>query len=88
MASVFDSQGKHDKALEFFGKSLAIKLGTPCETHPSTATTFENIGMAHFKLGNKVKAKENLQRAAQIFIAALGPDHPITKACLEQLHEL
>ena len=41
---VYDSQGKYDEAAAMNKKSLAIKIKTLGEEHPSVATTLVNLG--------------------------------------------
>ena len=68
----------YDKALEYYGKDLAIcekVLGTE---HPSTAQSYNNIGITYYKQGNTDKALEYLGKALAIFKKKLGDNHPDT----------
>ena len=45
---VYEAQGKYDEAAAMYKKSLAIKIKTLGEEHPSVATTYGNLaGVSH-----------------------------------------
>ena len=43
MAGVYNNQGNYEKALEYFGKALAIRERVLGTEHPDTAVTYNNI---------------------------------------------
>ena len=53
--------------------------------HPSTATSYNNIGLTYNKQGNYPKALEYYQKALNILEKVLGPDHPNTKKTKENM---
>ena len=53
--------------------------------HPDTASTLNNIGTALHTQGRYPEARRALARALTIFEAALGPAHPRTVACCDDL---
>ena len=78
MAGVYYAQGDYGKALEYYGKALAIferVLGTD---HPDTATTYNNMGSAYRAQGDYEKALEYYEKALAISGRVLGTEHPST----------
>ena len=51
MGLTYKSKGEYDKALEYYAKALAIQLATLGENHPSTATTYGNMGSTYDSKG-------------------------------------
>ena len=39
--------GEYDRAIEYYERSLAIKLKTVGENHPGTAATYTSLGQAY-----------------------------------------
>jgi tetratricopeptide (TPR) repeat protein len=54
-----DAAGQYDKALEYYQKSLAIKLKQLGPDHPSVATSYNNIAFVY-------KAKKDLSKAKEL----------------------
>jgi len=79
MANVYDSQGNYEKALEYYGKALTIKLASLGDKHPSTAQTWFNIGLVYENRKMYADALGYYRKAHTVFLEAFGPDHPHTK---------
>jgi len=58
---VYSDQKKWELALADFNKAIAI--------NPDLAQVYSNRGVIYYKIGDKQKAREDLQRAAQLFLA-------------------
>ena len=86
MANVYNKQGKYDKALEYYEKSLVIKLKKLGDDHPSVADTKYNLALLYkIKLDNKVEAKKLFEDCVRIYTTAYGEDHPETIDAKEEL---
>jgi len=82
--------GEYDKAIEYYEKDLKITLATLGENHPSTATSYNNIGSVWKSKGKYDKAIEYLEKALKISINTLGEGHPnvaVVKGNLESAKE-
>ena len=55
---VYANKSEHDKALEYYQKSLAIKLKQLGTDHPSVAITYNNMAFVSKALKDLPKAKE------------------------------
>jgi tetratricopeptide (TPR) repeat protein len=77
-AKIYYILGEYDKAIEYYEKSLKIQLVTLGENHPSTATTYNNIGSAWKSKGEYDKAIEYYEKSLKIQLATLGENHPDT----------
>lgn len=73
--------GSKVKALvEYFSKSLDMKINTIDKGHPTTATTYFNIGVISYKDNSSSDVLENLKEAMKIRKkVVLGADHPATQ---------
>ena len=78
IGSVYKNQGDYPKALEYYGKALAIVEEVLGKDHPDTATTYNNIGLVYDNQGNYPKALEYYGKALAIYEKVLGKDHPST----------
>src|SRR5947207_2357334 len=79
------NQGKYKEAEPLYQRVLAIEeqeLGT---THPSTATTLNNLATLYDAQGQYKEAEPLYQRALAIRKQALGPTHPDTAESLSNL---
>ncbi len=76
IAVVWHNKGEYDKALEFYNKSLNIRLKNLGEEHPSVATSYNNIGRVWNNKGEYVKALEFYQKSLNIRLKTLGEEHP------------
>ena len=68
----------YGKALEYYQKALGIREEALGLGHPSTATTYNNIGGVYVEMGDYGKALEYYQKALGIHEEALGLGHPST----------
>ena len=78
MGSVYDGKGDYERALEYYGKSLAIKLATHGEQHPDTAATYNNMASVSYNRGRIDSALEYYGKSLAIKLATLGEQHPDT----------
>ena len=74
------AQGDYAKALEYYGKALAIRERVLGTEHPSTATTYNNIAGVYQAQGDYAKALEYYGKALAISERVLGTEHPYTAA--------
>ena len=82
---MYDNQGDYDKALEYLLKALAIREKVLGTEHPSTATSYNNIGMVYDNQGDYDKALEYFQKASEICEKVFGPEHPYTQTVRENI---
>jgi tetratricopeptide (TPR) repeat protein len=62
---------------------LAIREKVLGKDHPSTATSYNNIGSMYYQQGKYREALKYLEKALEICKAKLGEDHPYTKGTQE-----
>ncbi|CAF0813537.1 unnamed protein product [Adineta steineri] len=70
------NQEKHQEALAFYEKSIAIKNKTLPPNHPDLATSYHNIGNVHDNIGNYQKALLLHEKVLEIWQQSLPPNHP------------
>jgi len=75
-----NNAAQYDKALEYYRKSLAIKLKQLGPDHPSVATSYNNMALVYYAKKDLAKAKEYMGKAYAIRLKKLGPNHPHTKS--------
>ena len=80
MAGVFQAQGDYEKALEYYGKALAIRERVLGTGHPDTAVTYNNMAVVYEDQGDYEKALEYYGKALAIRERVLGTGHPDTAA--------
>ena len=68
------AKGDHDKALEFYGKALAIYEKVFGFEHPHTATSYGNIAYSYHALGNYSEALDACKKAVDIFEKVSGSE--------------
>ena len=61
---VYDRQGKYEEALEYYQKSLDIKIRVVGGDHPNVATSYNNIGNVYNRQGQYERALEYYQSSA------------------------
>ena len=66
------AKGDYEKAIESFGKSLAIMFATLGENHPNTTATYMNMGSAFHSKGDYDRALESYGKS----LAAWPSDSP------------
>ncbi|CAF0744151.1 unnamed protein product [Adineta steineri] len=70
------NQGKHQEALAFYEKSIAIKQTTLPPNHPDLAKSYNNIGNVHINMGNYPEALLSHEKALEIRQQLLPSNHP------------
>ena len=78
MAGVYKAQGEYEKALEYYGKALAIRERVLGTDHPDTAATYNNMALVFRAQGEYEKALEYYGKALATRERVLGPEHPDT----------
>ena len=68
-------QGNYKKALEVAQETLLATLDHFGITHPATASSYVNVGLAYKQLGNFELALEQYQKALQAYADTVGTDH-------------
>ena len=76
---MYKSQDDYKKALEYYGKALAIRERVLGPENPSTAATYNNIAGVYRAQGNYAKALEYYRKANAVFLSVLGEEHPYTQ---------
>ena len=71
--------------MDYYAKALAINQKVFGLKHPETAKIYNNIGMLCYYLHYYTEAQRCLQTAYDVFLKALGKDHPYTKDTKEAL---
>ena len=79
IGNVYNSQGQYERALEYYQKSLEIRIRVFGSDHPDVAVSYENLAAVYQTQGNHVQTKEMVTMAYHIFLKVLGPDHPQTQ---------
>ena len=77
--------GEYDKALELATKAMELATEKYGENHPSTATSYNNIGTAWDSKGEYDKAIEYYDKALKIKLATIGENHPSTATTYNNL---
>jgi len=78
IAGVFRAQVDYEKALEYYGKALAISERVLGTEHPDTATTYNDTGRVYYCQDDYARALEYYMKALSIRERVLGSDHPDT----------
>jgi len=78
VGEVYYHKGLHDKALEFFQKSLDIKIKVVGGVHRDVADMKYNMAGVFEDQGNLQEARKLFLESAEIFAALLGDDHDDT----------
>jgi tetratricopeptide (TPR) repeat protein len=88
MAVLYSDQGDYEKALEYYGKALAIRERVLGAEHPDTAKTYNNMAVVYENQGDYKKALEYCSKALAIRERVLGMDHPSTKGTKNLMTQL
>ena len=67
------------KALEYYGKALAIRERVLGTEHTYTAMTYNNMASVYSDQGDYEKALEYYEKALAVFKMKLGETHPYTQ---------
>ena len=85
LANVYYVQGDYEKALEYYGKALAIHERVLGSEHPDTASTYNNLAIVYHAQGDYEKALEYYGKALAIRERVLGSEHPDTVSTYNNL---
>ena len=88
IAGVYSNQGDYAKALEYYGKALAISERVLGKDHPSTATMYNNIAGVYYSQGNYGKALEYYGKVLAISERVLWKEHPDTAVTYNNIGEV
>ena len=88
MAGVYEDQGDYEKALEYYGKALAIRERVLGTGHPDTAVTYNNMALVYSNQGDYEKALKYYKRANAVFLSAFGENHPNTRVIQRNIKAL
>jgi tetratricopeptide (TPR) repeat protein len=78
IAKQFDFIAEFDKALAYYEKSLAIDLKVHGDQHPSTSTSYNNLGVVWRDKGEYDKAIAYYEKSLAINLKIHGNQHPET----------
>lgn len=78
LASVYAEQDDYEKALEYYGKALAIHERVLGTEHPDTASTYNNMANMYCTQGAYNKALRYYRKTVAIRERVLGTEHPDT----------
>ncbi|MGV3561574.1 tetratricopeptide repeat protein [Larkinella arboricola] len=81
----YSQNGKPDKAIENYEKSLSIAQRTLGDDHPDLITYYSNIGVAYSLQGENEKAIESLNKGLKIALNAYDPNHLDVALCYGNL---
>tara|TARA_B110001452_G_scaffold24402_1_gene19293 strand:- start:149 stop:1798 length:1650 start_codon:yes stop_codon:yes gene_type:complete len=78
LANQFKFIADYNKAIEYYEKSLAIKLKVHGDQHPSTSTSYNNLGFVWDDKGEYDKAIQYHKKSLAIYLKVHGDQHPDT----------
>ena len=78
LAKQFKFIADFDKAINYYEKSLAIRLKVHGDQHPSTGTTYNNLGFVWDDKGEYDKAIQYYEKSLTIRLKVHGDQHPST----------
>ena len=88
MAFVYYSQGEYAKALEYYGKALAIEEKVLGKEHPSTAATYKGIADVYRHQKDFIAALGYYENALSVYLKKFGNEHQKTRKVLERIEEV
>lgn len=89
LGSVLHSRGEHTASEAAYRRAIAIRERTLGSSHPDLAVVLHNLGMLLAESADperQAEAAKLADRAAAMFEATLGPEHPHTKAVRRSRH--
>ena len=78
IGSQFNFIADYDKAIQYYEKSLAIILKVHGDQHPSTGTSYNNLGLVWSDKGEYGKAIDYHEKGLAIRLKVHGDQHPST----------
>ena len=78
IAQQFKFISEYDKAIEYFEKSLAIRVKVHGDQHPSTGLTYNKLGVVWSDKGEYDKAIEYYEKSLANRVKVHGDQHPST----------
>lgn len=84
-ANVMRSFGFYDSALQLYKKTLAIRISTSGEKHPSVAASYSNMATVYKDIGELDLALEYFSNALTIMLATLGDQHADVVQCYNNI---
>jgi len=85
MAIVYKSQGHYERALEYYQKSLDIKIRVVGSEHPDVAKSRNGIGNVLKRMGKPEEALVQYQKALEVFLTVYGQEHPLVADAKENI---
>ena len=82
---LFDNQGEHSKALEYYRNSIAIREKVHGPDHHDVAPSLNNMARVYYNMVEYDKALEYLKKALAIREKTLGSDHPLVASSLNNM---
>ncbi|CAF2098724.1 unnamed protein product [Rotaria magnacalcarata] len=76
LGRVADAKGEYDTSLEWYQKSLEMKMRTRPSDHVNIGITHNTIGNVHRNKGDRGRALESYNRAVSLFKQAHDENHP------------
>ena len=76
VGAVYYNLGDYDNALDYFNKSLSIRLEVFGGHHPNVAQSYNNIGLVYANLGDYEKALDYFNKSLSIRLEVFGDSHP------------
>ena len=87
IGTVYDSQVKQEEALEFYQKSLEIRIRVYRHDHPHVADSKWKMDLIHEDRNEMKKAQELFQECHQIYLKAYWTDHSDTLNAAKHVEE-
>eukprot|EP00002_Diphylleia_rotans_P039608 TRINITY_DN921_c0_g1_i14.p1 TRINITY_DN921_c0_g1~~TRINITY_DN921_c0_g1_i14.p1 ORF type:complete len:135 (-),score=29.28 TRINITY_DN921_c0_g1_i14:234-638(-) len=78
IGAVYDSQGKNEQALEYYDKSLAIRIKTLGAEHPNVAGSYYNMACLFENQRKFQQAIDYFTKAKNIYAKVHGANHSET----------
>ena len=85
LAYMHHKLGNHQKALELFEKTYALRCKTLGEEHPDTLASLNDLAVTYGNLGDHHKALGLKKKAFDLRCKILGEEHPATLTSMNNL---